>query len=118
MPKSDLSDIPNLEDKIIFRYTGCTLQTFVKHYDSSISPPFLSEIYTLVVLESLKKRRRDNGNIILYNGLKGAKYRNSFKSGMLNYPDKDYHCCYMYYYYYYCCCCCCCYSSRRYYFIK
>ena len=32
------SDMPNWG--IIRRYTGCTLQTFVKHYDSTISPPF------------------------------------------------------------------------------
>ena len=35
-----ISDMPNWEDKVIRRYTGCTLQTFVKHYDSTISPPF------------------------------------------------------------------------------
>ena len=46
-----ISDMPNWGDKVIRRYTGCTLQTFVKHYDSTISPPFFSEIPTLVVLE-------------------------------------------------------------------
>ena len=35
-----ISDMPNCGDKVIRRYTGCTLQTFVKHYDSTISPPF------------------------------------------------------------------------------
>ena len=35
-----ISDMPNWGDKVIRRYTGCTLQTFVKHYDSTISPPF------------------------------------------------------------------------------
>ena len=40
-----LSDMPNWRDK------GCTLQTFVRHYDSTVSPPFCSEIPTLVVLE-------------------------------------------------------------------
>ena len=34
-----ISDMPNWGDKVIRRYTGCTLQTFVKHYDSTISPP-------------------------------------------------------------------------------
>ena len=37
-------------DKVICRYTGSTLQTFVKHYESTVSP-FFSEIPTLVVLE-------------------------------------------------------------------
>ena len=46
-----LSDMLNWGDKVICRYTGCTLQTFVKHYDSTISLPFFSEIPTLVVLE-------------------------------------------------------------------
>ena len=32
-----ISDMPNWEEKVIRRYTGCTLQTFVKHYDSTIS---------------------------------------------------------------------------------
>ena len=35
-----ISDMPNWGEKVIRRYTGCTLQTFVKHYDSTISPPF------------------------------------------------------------------------------
>ena len=35
-----ISDMPNWWNKVIRRYTGCTLQTFVKHYDSTISPPF------------------------------------------------------------------------------
>ena len=35
-----ISDMPNWGDKVIRRYTGYTLQTFVKHYDSTISPPF------------------------------------------------------------------------------
>ena len=35
-----LSDMPNWGDKVICRYTCCTLQTFVKHYDSTISPAF------------------------------------------------------------------------------
>ena len=35
-----ISDMPNWGDKVIRRYTGCTLQTFVKHCDSTISPPF------------------------------------------------------------------------------
>ena len=46
-----ISGMPNCGDKVIRRYTGCILQTFVKHYDSSISPPFFPEIATLVVLE-------------------------------------------------------------------
>ena len=51
-----ISDMPNWGggggrgNKVIRRYTGCTPQTFVKHYDSTISPPF-SGIPTLVVLE-------------------------------------------------------------------
>ena len=37
-----LSDMSNWgNDKLIRRYTGCTLQTFVKHYDSTVSPPFV-----------------------------------------------------------------------------
>ena len=35
-----ISDMPNWGDKVIRRYSGCTLQTFVKHYNSTISPPF------------------------------------------------------------------------------
>ena len=35
-----ISEMPNWGDKVIHRYTGCTLQTFVKHYNSTISPPF------------------------------------------------------------------------------
>ena len=35
-----ISDMPNWGDKVIRRYTGYTLQTFVKHYDSTIYPPF------------------------------------------------------------------------------
>ena len=35
-----ISDMPNWWDKVICRYTGCTLQTFVKHSDSTVSPPF------------------------------------------------------------------------------
>ena len=35
-----LSDMPNWGDMVICWYTGCTLQTFIKHYDSTISPPF------------------------------------------------------------------------------
>ena len=32
-----LSDMPNWGNKVIRWYTGCTLQTFVKHYESTIS---------------------------------------------------------------------------------
>ena len=39
------SDKPNWGDKVIRRYTGCTLQTFVKHYDSTISPLFFRDSY-------------------------------------------------------------------------
>ena len=35
-----ISDMPNWGDKVIRRYTDCTLQAFVKHYDSTIFPPF------------------------------------------------------------------------------
>ena len=38
-----ISDMLNWGDKVIRRYTGCTLQTFVKHYDSTISPPFFRD---------------------------------------------------------------------------
>ena len=34
------SDMPKLGNKVIRKYTGCTLQTFVKHYDSTVSPCF------------------------------------------------------------------------------
>ena len=40
-----ISDMPYWGggDKVIRRYNGCTLQTFVKHYDSTISPPFFRD---------------------------------------------------------------------------
>ena len=40
-----VSDMPNWEDKVICRYTGCTLQTFVKHYDFTISSPFFRDCH-------------------------------------------------------------------------
>ena len=46
-----ISDMPYWEDKVIRRYTGCTLHTLVKHYDSPISPFYFPEIPTLVALE-------------------------------------------------------------------
>ena len=33
-----ISNMPNWGDKVIYRYTGCTLQTFVTHHDSTIFP--------------------------------------------------------------------------------
>ena len=38
-----MSDMPNWGDKAIRRYAGCTLQTLVKHYNSTISPPFFRD---------------------------------------------------------------------------
>ena len=35
-----ISDMPYWGDKVIHRYTGCTLQTFVKHYVSTVAPFF------------------------------------------------------------------------------
>ena len=35
-----VSDMPNWGDKVIRRYTGYTIQTFVKHCNSTISLPF------------------------------------------------------------------------------
>ena len=48
-----LHGMPALENKVICGYTGYTLQAFVKHYESTIFPPFLYA-------------RLKNGRIMLY----------------------------------------------------
>ena len=39
--------MPNWGDNVIRKYTGCTLPTFVKHYDSTVSPPFFRTCFSM-----------------------------------------------------------------------
>ena len=52
---------PDWGNKVICGYTGCTLQTFVKHYESAI---FL--VLVLVVIELYESRESSSTSVFFF----------------------------------------------------